>query len=222
MRLGTPVTRVEHGGRGVVVHAGGETFEGDRAVVTVPLGVLGDGSLAFDPPLGGGHSAAVERLAMATLEKVVMRFPERFWPESVWQITRVADDRAFPVWFDFSRHAGSTVLVGLYNPAVTPGLAEMPAEQRVGPALAVLREMFGSVPDPDEVLVTDWARDPWSFGSYSYVPIGAGVDDMRRLAEPVAARLVLAGEATVPESYGTVHAAFGSGLRAARHLVGTP
>ena len=52
-------------------------------------------------------------------------------------------------------------------------------------------------------------------GSYSYVPLGASVDDMRRLAEPVSDRLLLAGEATVPESYGTVHAAFRSGLRAA-------
>ena len=37
----------------------------------------------------------------------------------------------------------------------------------------------------------------WALGSYSYVPVGAGVDDMRRLAEPVSGRLLLAGEATV-------------------------
>ena len=116
VRLDSPVTRVEHGGPGVVVHADGETFEGDRVVVTLPLGVLQDGSVAFDPPLGGGHALAVKRLAMGTEEKVAMRFPERFWPESVWQITDVADDRAFPVWFDFSRHVGSPTLVGPVQP----------------------------------------------------------------------------------------------------------
>ena len=221
VRLGAPVTRVEHGGANVVVHADGGTFEGDRAVVTVPLGVLRDGSVAFDPPLGGGHEVAVERLEMATLEKVAMRFPERFWPESVWQITHVAGDRAFPVWFDFSRHVGSPTLIALYNPAIAPGLAEIPAEERAGPALEVLRKMFGSVPDPDETLVTDWTGDPWALGSYSYVPVGATADDMRCLAEPVSDRLLLAGEATVRESYGTVHAAFGSGLRAAGRALGT-
>lgn len=221
LRLGTPVTGVEHGGETVIVDADGEAFEGDRAVVTVPLGVLRAGALTFDPPLGAGHAAAVQRLEMGTLEKVVFRFPERFWPESVWQITHVAGDRAFPVWFDFSRHVGSPTLVGMYNPSTAPGLAELPAEQRAGPALEILRMMFGSVPDPDETLVTDWSGDPWALGSYSYVPIGATVDDMHRLAEPVSDRLLLAGEATVPESYGTVHAAFRSGLRAAGRALGS-
>jgi polyamine oxidase len=220
VRLGTAVTRVEHAGPGVVVHAGGGTFEGDRAVVTLPLGVLQDGSVAFDPPLSGGHALAVKRLAMGTEEKVAFRFPKRFWPESVWQITHVAADRSFPVWFDFSRHVGSPTLVCVYNPSIAPGLAELPPGQRVGPALETLRKMFGSVPDPDETLFTDWTGDPWARGSYSYVPAGAAVDDMRRLAEPVSGLLALAGEATVPSCYGTVHAAFGSGLRAAGHALG--
>jgi polyamine oxidase len=208
--LGRPVTLIEHGGSEVVVHSGRETFAGDRAVVTVPLGVLRDGSVTFDPPLSGGHAEAVDRLEMATLEKVVLRFPERFWPEPVWQITQVDGDKAFPVWFDFSRHAGSPVLVAMCNPAIAP----TPVEQRADAALESLRRMFGAVPQPDEVLVTDWAGDQWARGSYSYVPLGASVEDMRRLAEPVSDRLVLAGEATVPESYGTVQAAYRSGLRA--------
>lgn len=219
VRLGTVVTAVEHGAAGVVVDSDSGTFEGDQVVVTVPLGVLNTGALSFDPPLGADHLEAVERLAMGTLEKIALRFPERFWAESIRQITHVSDDRAFPDWVDFSRHVGSPTLVAFHNPAVTPGLAELPPEQRVGLALDVLRKMFGPVPDPDEALVTDWTRDPWALGSYSYVPIGTTVDDMRRLAEPVSDRLVLAGEATVPEHHGTVHAAFGSGLRAAGHAL---
>ena len=172
VRLGTVVTAVEHGAAGVVVDSDGGTFEGDQVVVTVPLGVLKTGALSFDPPLGADHLEAVERLAMGTLEKIALRFPERFWAESIRQITHVSDDRAFPDWVDFSRHVGSPTLVAFHNPSVTPGLAELPAEQRVGLALDVLRKMFGPVPDPDEALVTDWTRDPWALGSYSYVPIG--------------------------------------------------
>jgi monoamine oxidase len=220
MRLSTPVTEIEHRGREVIVQSSGGTFEGDRVIVTVPLGVLRSGTLAFDPPLGPDHAGAVERLAMGTLEKVVFHFPERFWPKSLWQITHVAEDRAFPVWLDFSRHVGSPTLVAFHNPMATPGLSKRRVEERAGLALETLRKMFGSVPDPEETLTTDWTGDPWALGSYSYIPIGASVDDMHRLGKPVSSQLVLAGEATVPESYGTVRAAFESGLRAAAWALG--
>jgi polyamine oxidase len=219
VRLGTTVTRIEHDGVGISVVTDRGRFEGDRAIVTVPLGVLRAGGVTFDPPLDGAHARAVERLAMGTLEKLAFRFSERFWPDSVWEITHVAEDRAFPAWFDFSRHVGAPSLVALYNPYSTPGMAEMPAEDRARAALDALRRMFGSIPDPEETLVTDWARDSRSLGSYSYVPLGASVDDMRLLGEPPSANLLLAGEATVPECYGTVQAAFCSGLRAATHAL---
>jgi monoamine oxidase len=221
MRLSTPVTGIEQRRNEVIAHSRSGAFEGDRVIVTAPLGVLRSGALAFDPPLEPDHAGAVERLGMGTLEKVVFQFPDRFWPKSLWQITHVAEDRAFPAWFDFSRHVGSPTLVGFYNPAATPGLTERRVEERVGLALEALRKMFGSsVPDPEEILTTDWTGDPWALGSYSYIPIGASADDMHRLGKPVSSQVVLAGEATVPESYGTVHAAFGSGLRAAGYALG--
>lgn len=221
VRLGVTVTRIEHGDAEVSVVTDQGVFEGDRAIVTLPLGVLRAGAVVFDPPLDGEHAGAVERLAMGTLEKVVFRFAERFWPDSLWEITYVADDRAFPAWFDFSRHVGAPSLVALYNPDAAPRLGRIRAEERDKPALEALRKMFGSVPDPEETLTSDWIGDPYALGSYTYVPIGASADDMRRLGEPLSARLVLAGEATVPEHHGTVQAAFLSGLRAAEFTLGT-
>jgi monoamine oxidase len=215
VRLGTAVTRIEHGNAPAAVDSSGGSFEADRVVATVPLGVLKSGVVAFDPPLRPGQAAAVERLEMSTLEKVALCFEERFWPEGLWQITHVSPDRSFGVWFDFTPHVGAPTLVALYNPSVTPELAELPAAERVTPALAALRRMFGSVPEPAEVLTTDWCGDQWAGGSYSYIPLGATADDMRALAEPVSERLLLAGEVTVAEHYGTVEAAFRSGRRAA-------
>lgn len=220
IRLDTPVTRIEHGGDRVVVRSAIGDLEGDRVIVTVPLGVLREGGLDFDPPLGAGPAAAVRRLAMGTLEKVVFQFPERFWPEPFWQITHVTDDHSFPVWFDFSRHVGVPALVTLYNPQVSATIADLCARERSTEALEALRAMFGRVPDPLRALSTDWAGDPWARGSYSHIPIGADAADMDQLARPASNRLVMAGEATVPSSYGTVHAAFGSGLRAAALTLG--
>jgi monoamine oxidase len=84
-----------------------------------------------------------------------------------------------------------------------------------------LRDIFGpDVPEPVDVHVTRWRDDPWPLVSYSYLPVGAGPDDLRALAEPVNGRLLFAGEATEPLLNATVHAALVSGLREARRIAG--
>lgn len=62
---------------------------------------------------------------------------------------------------------------------------------------------------------TNWSRDPYSFGSYSYIAKGARRKDHVALARPVADRLYFAGEATHPTYNSTVHAAYETGLSAA-------
>ena len=59
-------------------------------------------------------------------------------------------------------------------------------------------------------LRTNWSRDPYAFGSYSYTPRGVFRTAHRVLAEPVAGRLFFAGEATNPDYGSTVHAAYES------------
>lgn len=68
---------------------------------------------------------------------------------------------------------------------------------------------------PRGYLRTNWSRDPYSFGSYSYVASGARRGDHAALGEPVGNRLFFAGEATHPDYNSTVHAAYESGLIAA-------
>ena len=63
-------------------------------------------------------------------------------------------------------------------------------------------------------VATNWSRDPYALGSYSFLRPGAGPGDRRRLAEPQG-RLFFAGEATSEASPATVHGAILSGIRAA-------
>ena len=74
------------------------------------------------------------------------------------------------------------------------------------------------MPEPTAALITRWAADPWSLGSYTYLPPGASPDDIDALAAPEHARLAFAGEGTSRLYYGNVHAAVLTGLREARRL----
>lgn len=58
---------------------------------------------------------------------------------------------------------------------------------------------------------TNWSRDPFSFGSYSYVARGSRRSDHRRMSTPIAGKLYFAGEAANPERNSSVHAALESG-----------
>lgn len=68
---------------------------------------------------------------------------------------------------------------------------------------------------PTGYLRTNWSRDPFCLGSYSFVAEGAQRRDHAALGKPVGDRLFFAGEATHPDYNSTVHAAFESGLIAA-------
>ncbi|AUX69563.1 hypothetical protein CHX26_08730 [Porphyrobacter sp. HT-58-2] len=67
-------------------------------------------------------------------------------------------------------------------------------------------------------LRSNWSKDPYAFGSYSYPARTARPQDRMALAEPIAGVVFFAGEACHPVYNSTVHAAYESGLRAADAL----
>jgi monoamine oxidase len=83
---------------------------------------------------------------------------------------------------------------------------------------ASLRSLFGRIEEPDEIIIQDWARDPFARGAYSYVLVN-GEGAREALAAPLAGTLFFAGEATSVDDSGTVAGALASGQRAARELL---
>ncbi len=69
------------------------------------------------------------------------------------------------------------------------------------------------------VLRSAWWNDPYARGSYSHLGLTGTRADRVALSRPVAARLVLAGEATEPDHPSTVHGAILSGRRAAEQIL---
>ncbi|KAK3210499.1 hypothetical protein Dsin_015205 [Dipteronia sinensis] len=91
-----------------------------------------------------------------------------------------------------------------------------------------------------KVLKSKWGNDPLFLGSYSYVAVGSGGEDLDSLAEPLPKstgsdscesnggsssipppplQILFAGEATHRTHYSTTHGAYFSGLREAKRLL---
>jgi len=90
-------------------------------------------------------------------------------------------------------------------------------------AIASLANALGATRRRIESLVAawwwhDWVNDPFARGAYSYVRPG-GRQVHEQLAEPIAATLFFAGEATDAEYPATVAGAIQSGERAAREIL---
>jgi monoamine oxidase len=232
VRPGHRVTSVEHGAAPVRVTTDRGAFTARCVLVTLPVGLLraaaAEGgrprvaTVAFDPPLPRRKLRAAAHLGMALMNKVILRFPRRFWPDSSdvfgWTGRRHGE---FPLFVNGQRMRRAPLLEALVVGDVARELELLPDERIVARAMDALRTMFGAgIPAPDAARITRWGRDPFATGSYSYPMVGAAVHDRRALAEPVGDRLFFAGEATHPTLSGTVHGAYLTGLSESIRIAG--
>jgi polyamine oxidase len=221
VRLGRRVTLIEYGGDGVTVTTDRGAFDADRAIVTLPLGVLQNEDVEFDPPLPAEKVAAGERLGVGLLDKVVLAFDAAFWPEDVHGFGFVGEDQPVTEAYNGLIFTGEPVLVCLRAGDAARTRARLSDDEAVAEVVQALAIAADSdVPQPTGALVTRWAADPFARGSYSYVAAGARLEDYDTVAEPVGERLLFAGEATNREFFATVHGAYESGLREADRLIG--
>ncbi|KAI9200493.1 hypothetical protein LWI28_008966 [Acer negundo] len=203
----------------------GSEFSGDAVLITVPLGCLKAESIKFSPSLPQWKYSAIQRLGFGVLNKVVLEFPEVFWDDTVDYFGATAEEtdwrgQCFMFW-NVRKTVGAPVLIALVvGKAAIDGQNQSSCDH-VNHAVTVLRKIFGeaSVPDPVASVVTDWGRDPFSYGAYSYVAIGASGEDYDILGRPVENCLFFAGEATCKEHPDTVGGAMLSGLREAVRVI---
>lgn len=218
-------TTEDHLSRVKVSTSNGHEFSGDAVLITVPLGCLKAESIKFVPPLPQWKQSSIKRLGFGVLNKIVLEFPEAFWDDSVDYFGATAErtdcrGQCFMFW-NIQKTVGAPVLIALLVGKAAKDGECMSSQEHVDHAIMVLRRLFGeaSVPNPVGSVVTDWGRDPFSYGAYSYVAIGASGEDYDIIGKPVENCLFFAGEATCKEHPDTVGGAMMSGLREAVRIM---
>lgn len=240
IRRGSPVKHVVYeagtegttaGRHGVEVRLeSGETIVADACLMTVPLGVLKAKAVQFEPALPEAKLAAIERLSFGVLNKIVMAFDHVFWKERS-LMGYASEKRGFyPMFWDATQASGAPVLMALVSGRTAEAMEKKTDQEILAEVLSTLRLLYGhnAVPEPKDHIITRWRSDPYAGGSYSYVGLDASEKDYDLIAAPVAAtpisesqadfRLFFAGEATNKFYPATVHGAFMSGIREARHI----
>jgi monoamine oxidase len=223
--MSTPVNEIVWRQGQVIARTGLTEYLASRAIVTLPLGVLKSGSVAFSPALPEKQNA-MSFLEMGPVIRVSLCFQEKFWehdPKMADLSFLFTDDPQFPTWWTTNPLA-YPILTGWAagpNAGTHAGRSKDNIIRSAVQSLA--RIMKTAEPELRRRLtasfVHDWQADPFSRGAYSYAAVG-GMGAAAKLAQPVAGTLFFAGEATNSDGYnGTVHGAIATGLRAAKELL---
>lgn len=223
VRLSAIVRKISLGNDSVRVSTDMADFDADAAIVTLPLGVLKNGDIRFDPPLPDRKKQAIARLGMGALTKVILTFARPFWPLNQYVFGHLSSDvAAMPTMvINMWKTHRKPVLVMLVGGDHGRAIERWPNGAAASWANRVLTQIFGKdAAEPEFVRVTAWDSDPFTRGSYSYIALGATPDDIDALAAPVGERLLFAGEATTRMHWACMHSAYVSGLREAARLTG--
>lgn len=224
IRHGQVVHSIHQDDTGVTVSTSEGDERGSHVIVTVPLAVLRSGSIAFTPELPRARRMAMASLGVGRFEKVAMSFdgPLRADLEPAPIVVMDDHERGWPLMLDLQQWSSPPALVALTVGDHARRVARLSAEERIGEVVQLAHEAAGRSIRPIDAVTTDWANDPFSRGSYTFVPRGLGlwntIRALRELARPVG-RVLFAGESTAGELVSVVDGAYASGIREAKRLL---
>lgn len=214
----------------------GQVIEADYVVSSIPLGVLKQRNVIFEPALPDWKEGVISRIGYGVLNKIVLVYPEAFWDQSrdifgtlrntanrfsLDQCDYIPQRGRFFQWFNVSHTTGLPTLLALMAGEAAFSTESTPNDVLIAEATRVLKTVFGAaVPPPVEALVTRWASDEFSRGSYSFSGPNFKPNDYDDMARPIG-NLFFAGEHTCGTHPATVHGAYISGLRAASEVLET-
>ncbi len=216
---------------------GTSVFESSRVLVTLPVSLLKLGSVEFAPAMPPEKLAALDKIEMGKVIRIVLRFRERFWDSIRADGGRSAkkkkslsdmsflfsDDEILPTWWT-TMPVKEPLITGWAPFRGAEALSGKNESQITSQALQTLSRLLGvSLPNLEHWLaaayVHNWQVDPFSRGAYSYGKVGAD-GAQQALGAPVENTLFFAGEATdTTGNNGTVHGAIASGRRAAAEII---
>ena len=220
IQYATPVTRIHWRSSAVQVQTETDkTYTAQQVVITLPLALLQENAVEFEPQLPEAKLNAIQGLGTGHITKLILKFDQPFWSKKLESCLTPLETQFWwrPGW---RRHNEAPVLTAYTGAAGADKLGALGREGAIRAGLQNLEQIF-EMPLADrlvDALFVDWQADPYARMAYSYTPV-QGMGLRSQLAQPVDQVLFFAGEATHPTRAATVHGALESGIRAAHDIL---
>ncbi|WP_440683917.1 flavin monoamine oxidase family protein [Cysteiniphilum halobium] len=221
IHLNEPVQNIDYSGDLVQISTETKQYQATYVLVSVSLGVLKHADIGFNPYLPQAKRKSIQQLEMGVLNKIYLEFDEVFWDKEAQSIACLSPEhRIAREMMNFYPLTKKPILMAFTAGVVGKQLEQLSDRELLALIIDSLKHMYGeNLPKLKSHCITRWASDEYSYGSYSYLPVGVKAKRRQRLGKPVDNKLFFAGEATSFYFPSTVHGAFLSGVRSAYHIL---
>ncbi|CDW74745.1 amine oxidase [Stylonychia lemnae] len=214
------VVGIDYSGNKVsITTQSGDTYECDKVIVTVPLGVLKNNVITFTPPLPSDKQSSINGLGAGLMDKLALEFSSVFWDEDMDWLNYISDgDLKWTQTLNIYKYTQKPILLMFNIGKDAQSFAQMTDQQVLDSAMATLRTMYPNAPDYVNYKRSNWGQDEFAYQSYTFIKAGSTDEDPANIASDIDKKVYFAGEHTNFDFIGTVHGAYISGLDAARAI----
>lgn len=224
----TQITSITHNNEGVnVTVKNGQTFRGDKIIVTVPLGILQlpqehPSYLHFNPAIPE-YIEAAKQIGFGSVVKILMEFKKTFWSDLAKNIGFAFGEEKVPTWWTQSPN-NFPLLTGWLGGGNESRFKNVSKQELFEHSLTSLSNMFNKPIDELKGLlqawhISNWKDEPHIEGAYSYDMVESK-KARQLLIKPINNSVFFAGEGLYEgHAPGTVEAALSTGKDVAKLII---
>lgn len=220
------VSQINYSGNKVEVTCkNNQQFLADKVLITVPLKILQNRSIAFLPDLPTEKQQAINNITMGDGIKIFIEFKERFYPDFLAFgniIAALNNEEKFVYDAAFGKSTNRNVLaLFAINQKAKAYTDLMTDEKIISHFLAELDKIFDGKASKNYIkhIIQNWSAEPYIQGAYSYAFNGKQKEIVNSVLDPINNKIYFAGEALSIEHQAMVHGACQSGFDAVKTMI---
>ena len=196
IQYNSPVNSIDYSSNNVIVKTkSGKTFEADRIIVTVSIGVLKSNVITFIPEMNKENRKAIESITFHPGFKVAMKFSEKFYPDAITCKVENGEKGFYDI--AFKKDVQTNVLGFLCTGNETQKYYNLKSEQEIiSSLLEELDEMFdgkASTFYSGEYILENWGQQKFTQGAWTQA-IQEKKSTLKAINQPLDNKVYFAGE----------------------------
>ncbi len=194
----------------------------DRVIVALPLGILKNKIVDFNPPLPSSKTDAINGLGIGTMNKVYLKFNANFWDDKAYFFEYLKKDSSKIIeYFSPAPTGEPNVLVAFLAGKHARSIEQKSDTEVKEMIMSDLKAMFGNnIPQAVSMHRTAWHTNILSLGSYPHLLPGSDLSVCDEIKKPLNNKVFFAGDSTSRNYMATAHGAYLSGIEAANKILG--